>query len=190
MGEAPGRPRLQETDHSILSAVVDSLIDSGIEGTTIDGVAKRSKVGRPTIYRRYANKYDMIETCVASLFESAVPDPPLTDDCRTDLETHLKGTIYMLKGTPIGPVYRAVISDTRRHPRIASLANRLGQSRRRRFLVLLDRAVAAGEIQLRQAPNLLADALLGAIYFRFLMGRSISDAYALEMLHTLCEVQE
>jgi AcrR family transcriptional regulator len=183
--EAPGRPRLQQTDDAILDAVVASLIEGGIEGTTIDGVAKRSNVGRPTIYRRYKNKYEMIEVCVAELFDNAVPEPLATGHVRADLENHLKGTINMLTETPVGPIFRAVISDVPRHPRIATLVNKLGQTRRRRFIALLDSAVRAGDIRIDQSPDVFADALLGAIYFRYLMGRSVTNAYALEMLNAL-----
>lgn len=185
VAEAPGRPRLQQTDDAILAAVVESLIEGGIEGTSIEGVAKRSGVGRPTIYRRFTNKYEMIETCVAELFDGAVPEAQPSGDPKADLENHLKGTVSMLTETPIGPLFRAVISDVPRHPRIAKLVNSLGQKRRRRFVALLENAVRADDILIDQAPEIFADALLGAVYFRFLMGRAVSNAYALEMLDAL-----
>lgn len=52
----PGRPRSAQADEAILDAAVDLLVERGIDGTSIELVARRAGVTRATVYRRYADK--------------------------------------------------------------------------------------------------------------------------------------
>ena len=47
-----GRPRSRDKDEAILAATVDLLQTEGFHGASIEAVAERAGVGRPTIYRR------------------------------------------------------------------------------------------------------------------------------------------
>ena len=48
----PGRPRSRSVDDAILRAAGELLRDAGVEGTTINAVARRSGVARASIYLR------------------------------------------------------------------------------------------------------------------------------------------
>lgn len=54
-----GRPRDPEVDQRILAAARGLLRDEGLDGLTISAVAAGAGVGRPTVYRRYANPQDI-----------------------------------------------------------------------------------------------------------------------------------
>src|ERR1700722_2208008 len=78
----PGRPRDPGYDKVILDATLEILNDKGYAGLTIDGVAPRTGVGRPTIYRRWASKAALV---IAALTQSShlslIPDTgALRDD--------------------------------------------------------------------------------------------------------------
>ena len=50
-----GRPRSPETRAKILKAAYEMLNEVGFMDLTIEGVAARAEVGKPTIYRRCEN---------------------------------------------------------------------------------------------------------------------------------------
>src|SRR3546814_5688906 len=51
-----GRPRDPRVDEAILDTALEALMAHGFQGMSIDGVAARSGIGKPGIYRRYPNK--------------------------------------------------------------------------------------------------------------------------------------
>lgn len=51
-----GRPREAATDRAILQAALDLFIERGVEGASIEQIAKNAGVGKPTIYRRWSGK--------------------------------------------------------------------------------------------------------------------------------------
>src|SRR5436190_20339068 len=79
----PGRPRDPSYDKAILDATLEILFDRGYAGLTIDGVAARTGLGRPTIYRRWSSKPALV---IAALAQSVGVSPaPDTGSLRKDL---------------------------------------------------------------------------------------------------------
>jgi AcrR family transcriptional regulator len=78
---ASGRPRNAEADSAVLAAALDLIAESGVDGVSIEQVAKRAGVARTTVYRRYATRDDLViaalvanEAAVLASFQ--VPDEP------------------------------------------------------------------------------------------------------------------
>lgn len=69
----PGRPRSTEADAAILAATLDLLVERGIEGTTIEQVAQRAGVTRATVYRRYADKTELLVAAIVDA-QAVAPD--------------------------------------------------------------------------------------------------------------------
>jgi len=77
----PGRPRNAEADSAVLTAALDLIAESGVDGVSIEQVAKRAGVARTTVYRRYATRDELViaalvanEAAVLASFQ--VPDEP------------------------------------------------------------------------------------------------------------------
>src|SRR3546814_15552243 len=51
-----GRPRDPRVDEAILDTALEALMAHGFQGMSIDGVAARSGIGKPGLYRRYPNQ--------------------------------------------------------------------------------------------------------------------------------------
>jgi AcrR family transcriptional regulator len=62
-----GRPRDERADRAILSATLDLMAEHGVDGFRTEDVAERAKVGKATIYRRYASKEKLVTAAVATL---------------------------------------------------------------------------------------------------------------------------
>jgi AcrR family transcriptional regulator len=75
--EAPargrGRPRSEEAEQAILAATIRIISAHGVAGTTIEGVAAEAGVGKTTIYRRWADKTDLIVAAVSVLAPDEAP---------------------------------------------------------------------------------------------------------------------
>jgi AcrR family transcriptional regulator len=82
----PGRPRSERAEKAIIEATLDLLVEeAGVAGVTIEAVAARARVGKTTIYRRWANKEALIVDALATLKE---PVPSLAGrSARDDLIT-------------------------------------------------------------------------------------------------------
>lgn len=64
-----GRPRSAETDQAILCATRAALVDLGWGRLTMSDVAARAGVAKTTLYRRWANKNELVVDAVAVLFD-------------------------------------------------------------------------------------------------------------------------
>ena len=62
-----GRPRDPAADRAILDATLHLLAEQGYQAMSIEGVAAASGVSRPTVYRRYASKADLVAAALAGL---------------------------------------------------------------------------------------------------------------------------
>ena len=61
-----GRPRDERIDTEVVSAVLNSLGSGGYGAVTIDGIARRVKRARTSIYRRWPSKRHLVAYAVVS----------------------------------------------------------------------------------------------------------------------------
>ena len=64
-----GRPRRQGATEAILEATVTLAAERGLKELTLDAVAARAGVGRPTIYRRWSSKEALLQDATEMLVE-------------------------------------------------------------------------------------------------------------------------
>ncbi|UYM07120.1 TetR/AcrR family transcriptional regulator [Solicola gregarius] len=73
-----------EVDTAILAAARSCVLDFGVRKTTLAEVARRARVSRPTVYRRWADTDSLIAELITREFRSAVSDViPAGPDART-----------------------------------------------------------------------------------------------------------
>ncbi len=61
------RQRSEEVDEAIVSSTLAVIADRGIEGFSVEEVASRASVGKATIYRRYADRNELINSALETL---------------------------------------------------------------------------------------------------------------------------
>lgn len=75
MSATRGRPRTEAITGAILQATVALIAEEGIGALTMDAVAARSRVSKPTIYRRWATKQELVIHAIGTrISEVSVPD--------------------------------------------------------------------------------------------------------------------
>lgn len=169
----PGRPRDPGADAAILDAALDLLIERGVEQAGIEAIAKRAKVAKVTVYRRWSSKEDLL----AEAIESARDRIPDTDGIAlaADLPELIEQLLPQWGELLAQPRYRVLtarlVGAGPSHPRLlrAWREHHL-RPRRVRALALLRRARDAGVLGPEADLELLIDLMNGAILQYLLLG--------------------
>src|SRR5919201_1691169 len=85
-GRAAARPRDRRLDAAVLGATRRLLVEVGYRDLSIEAVARRAGVHRPTIYRRWRSKAELVHAAIypAGDVTLRVPD---TGDFARDIRT-------------------------------------------------------------------------------------------------------
>jgi AcrR family transcriptional regulator len=166
-----GRPRDAQAEQAILQATVELLSEVGFNQLSIEAVAARAGVGKPTIYRRWPSKPELVLDAVERL---APPFPTAdTGDPLTDLRQIVPELIVGLTSSPVARATIALAGD-------AEMTRRLGEQylwpRRAGIAVILHRAIAAGELRADIDVEMAIDLMLGASVYRWLVTAQPVDA--------------
>jgi AcrR family transcriptional regulator len=177
LAQRAGRPRSPEADEAILRATIDIIAETGFEALTVEGVAARANVGRPTIYRRYRNKLELIFAAVSAISEQELLYRD-TGTSRGDLRLIASTLADRLLGTELGRLWPAMIFEGNRTPELAVRYHAFNAQRREAFLTALERCVARGDLRADIDPDIVADFLAAPIFLRFLVtGEPIDTAF-------------
>jgi AcrR family transcriptional regulator len=84
----PGRPRQAEVDAKLQAATLSLLRSGGPRAVTMEAVAAESGVAKTTIYRRYADRRELLRTVLTDALEAPgpVPEGSVRDKIRFALE--------------------------------------------------------------------------------------------------------
>jgi AcrR family transcriptional regulator len=172
-----GRPRDARAEQAILQATVALLSEVGFNRLSIEAVAARAGVGKPTIYRRWPSKLELVIDAVKRL----TPPMPTADtgDPLTDLRRIVPQLIVTLTGTPVGSAHVALASDAQAH---AELARGLGEHflapRRAVIADTLRRGIAAGQLRADIDVEMAIDMMIGTSVYHWLATAQPVDADA------------
>lgn len=142
-----GRPRSTEADTAILEATRAALVDLGWSKLTMGDVAGRAGVAKTTLYRRWANKNELVVDAVAVLFdELELPD---LGSLQADIEHVVLQFAALLELPETKTALMAVVAESTRD---APLRERIRASivDRQKRLVLTGRRMGAAA---RRAPR-------------------------------------
>jgi AcrR family transcriptional regulator len=166
-----GRPRDAQAEHAILQATIAILSEVGFNQLSIEAVAARAGVGKPTIYRRWPSKPELVLDAVQRL---APPFPTAdTGDPLTDLRQIVPELIVGLTSSPVARATLALAND-------AEMARRVGDEylapRRAAIADILHRAIAAGELRADIDVEMAIDMMVGPAIYRWLVTAQPVDA--------------
>jgi AcrR family transcriptional regulator len=170
-GVAPrGRPRSQEADRAILTATVDLLAERGLAAMSIEEVAARAGVGKTTIYRRWPSKGLLALDAFVDSFREEQPLPD-TGTLRGDLLSALHAWVRAVTQTAMGPMLTGLIAEAQHDPELrGAWRDRVLEPLREQHRVMLDRAIARGEIAASVDRDVVLDLFFGAAEHRLLLG--------------------
>jgi AcrR family transcriptional regulator len=162
----PGRPRDARHDQTILEATLLILRERGYGGLTIDGVAARAGVGRPTVYRRWASKPALV---VAALVDSSRLALPVLDtgSLRDDLIAVQRHQVELMNSPDNRRVTAGLIADLAADPQLAErYVTQYLVPRRAAVWQVLQRGVDRGELDPEVDFAFVYDLLVGPLFMR------------------------
>ena len=173
-----GRPRDPERDQAIVEATLELLAEEGYARLSIEAVAQRAGVGKPTLYRRWDSKAQLV---VAALHAAQVePRVPAGAPVRERLVALLEDMVANWRRKRTRLLMAGLIGELPRDPELATALREAFVSKRRRVLFrIFDDAIAAGELPADLDHDLAADMLAAPIMLRALvMGSALPASLA------------
>jgi AcrR family transcriptional regulator len=164
-----------------LAATLDLLTETGLNGLTIEDVARRSGVAKTTIYRHWPDREALvIEACLRMTDgDEEWPDTgSLEGDVRAIL-TDLAGLLATARWSAILP---SIVDAAERDPDLAEVLGRLQRWHAAPLRAALDRAAGRGEIQEDADLDAIAAGLRGPLYFRRWFSREPIDDSFVELV--------
>ena len=185
-GAPRGRPRSQEADLAILTAAVDLLAERGLAAMSIEEVAARAGVGKTTIYRRWPSKGLLALDAFVASFREEQPLPD-TGTLRGDLLSALHAWVRAVTQTAMGPMLTGLIAEAQHDPELrGAWRDRVLEPLRTQHRIMLDRAIARGEIAPSVDRDVVLDLFFGAAEHRLLLGHlPITDEFIAEVVDTI-----
>jgi AcrR family transcriptional regulator len=169
-GGQRGRPRSQEADRAIMAATVELLAAKGLAGMSIEEVAARAGVGKATIYRRWSSKGQLALDAFVESFREQQPLPD-TGTLRGDLIAALRAWVRAVTGTSMGRLLTGLIAEAQHDDELrAAWRDRVLEPLRSQHRIMLDRAIARGEIPASVDQEVVLDLFFGAAQHRLLLG--------------------
>ncbi|MCU1644970.1 MAG: TetR family transcriptional regulator [Nocardia sp.] len=162
---SPGRPRQAYVEAAVLNAARARLARDGYARTTIGAIAADAGVTRPTVYRRWASKADLITAAIADI--TTTPEPPASGDSRADLLTELRALYASLAARDTLGLIGAVLAEEQHNPDLLALfRTRLLEPRLVRIRSVLEAGIAHGtllpDLDLEAVCDMLAGSFLAA----------------------------
>jgi AcrR family transcriptional regulator len=159
--------------------------EQGYDRLSMDDIASRAGVGKAAIYRRWPSKAVVIADAIAHWRRRLGPvEPPDTGSLRGDIEALIAAvpelneaqlsTIEVIVGVATAAMHNPVLA--------AALDDLVFSTPRQVVRVILDHAVARGEISADRDLSLIPDVALGLNVLRVMTGRPVDRVYVRRVL--------
>jgi AcrR family transcriptional regulator len=170
-----GRPRSEHGRQAILRAARELLEAGGPGAVTMEAVAERAGVGKPTLYRWWPDRHAV---AMAALMDTDAPRGPVR--ANVPALTALRKELVRIAerfSTPSGRHIATLLTAADQDSELSkSFRNHFVLARRAEGKVLLQQAIRNGELRRGVALEVALDLLYGALFFRLLMGHAPLDA--------------
>lgn len=183
----PGRPpsAAASAHDAIMAAVHDLLQVQSVQELTIEAIARRAGVGKPTLYKWWGSKADIVLAMVKERVEPAL-DPPTDLSLEASVQFKARRLVDAFNGF-FGRVMTGLIAEAQHD---ADLRDRIKEAyilpRRAGTVADIRKAQTDGTFPPELDPEILVDQIFGSLYFHLLTGvRPLTHAYADELVETV-----
>jgi len=165
-----GRPRSEaaESHAEIMDAVYELLQEKSARDLTMEAIAKRAKVGKPTLYKWWPSKAALI----MAMFHERLVGKPVNSPAIT-AEAALRAKVGRLVGDfngLFGKVMADLIAEAQGDPALLGELHAHIRARRADTVADVERGKATGEFLPDTDAELVVDTVFGPVYYRLLFG--------------------
>ena len=182
-----GRPRDDRTHKAILEAANRLLAERGHGGFAIEAVAALAGVSKASIYRRWPSRGALL----LDLYMAGLDGSALADDAalplRTAFQAYLDLSVDRVARPEWAQTLKALVAEAQGDRAMAAmLRERVIAPRRAAGRRLLERGIRDGTIDPATDPDIVLDAVFGALWYRLLLGHlPVDRAFALTLVDQL-----
>lgn len=182
-----GRPRDAKVTEAILDAVLAELADKGFGGLTMDAVARRARVGKSALYRRWPSKVEMAADLMRALSVTEDPSPD-TGSFVGDIRALLDEVLTWLTDDRVRRVYPDLLAEAQRTPALGeALMTFVGRPRRARAEKVLERAADRGDLAIGADQEVIMDALAALVFWRLIaLGQPVTARHLDRVAAAVC----
>lgn len=180
-----GRPRNRAADQAILLATRELLVVVGYPGLTIEAVAARAGVGKPTVYRRYPTKAVLVFDAVFG--KTKAKSDPDTGSILTDLQEAYSWVVDEFAAPEALAALPWLFAELAANEQLAALIREtVVEPEYARVRSALERAQERGEIDADADLNLAIDAFTGTALARaLLLDRPVDANFGEQLVHLI-----
>jgi AcrR family transcriptional regulator len=175
-----GRPRDPTRDAAILDAALETFIEHGVAAASIEQIAKRAGVGKPTVYRRWSSKERLIADAIEAHVRGEIDWPTAEQVALIPADELVLRNIAGAARTAAEPRFRALIAaifgSAVSHPLLMETYwTHYVAPRRTLIIAMLRRAQTEGHVDPDADLEVLVDMLAGAATYRVLQPNPLSE---------------
>lgn len=126
----PGRPKDEAKGHSILEAAARCFLELGLEGASMDAIAREAGVSKLTVYNHFDSKERLFQAVILGKCGEYGATASLLDLSAEPPDKALRIIAYQFMELMMAPevlaMHRVVIGESARNPEIARLFNEAG----------------------------------------------------------------
>jgi AcrR family transcriptional regulator len=177
----PGRPRNAETDVRIHQAALGLLRKGGPATVTVEAVSEASGVAKTTIYRRYANRDDLLRAALTAVIGD--PGEPPDADPRQRIRWALEGTWRQMSDV-LGPGgLGAVVGAS--DERFTELFRGVIEPYTDALVALIRADISAGKLREDLDPDAAVSLFVGAYLGELVRRGEVDETFADRCLHLM-----
>lgn len=151
------RRRGEELETAILDAAWEQLTDKGWGEFTFESVAARAGTSRPVLYRRWADRGDLLQATIRHIGAGGPVELPDTGTLRDDVVTVLsrmsdaRASFVAVLTAHLGAYFQETGTS------LADLRDLMRRGPRSGMEIILERAAARGEVDITGLPTRVID---------------------------------
>lgn len=169
-----GRPRVHADEH-ILDTALALLPQVGYQSLSMARIAEASGVSKPSIYRRWRNKAELISTAIATSHRDQ-SEP--SGNLRGDLVAQLRDVRGVYERLGHMGMVGVLLSEEARHPEFIQAWRKVAiRPRRERISRIVQHAIDRGEVDDGVVPRVVAQCLIGAYYAAHIAGDDLTPEW-------------
>ena len=176
-----GRPRSQAAKQAILRAARELLAEVGPSAVTMEAVAARAGVGKPTVYRWWPDRHAVLMT---ALMETE-PFPERVSGKRvalSELRTQLRRIAARFATTTGRHVTSLIAASGAESELSKAFRSHFVLTRRAEGKAILEKAMAQQEVRSDLRVEVVLDMLYGPLFFRLLLGHAPLDEHFVDQV--------
>ena len=163
---------------AITRAALAEVAKQGFGLASMEAIAKRARVGKAALYRRWPSRDAMIKwlLSVSGLEYAAAAD---TGSLAGDLLSYLQSAVSSMKNPTVAPILPHLYSEMSTNSHVGALIRAILQpAKRERTDEILDRAIARKELSPQIDRDSAADLMAGPLYWRtIVLGKSVDHGH-------------